>query len=563
MSLRALSGRARNACVLCRERKRKCNGEKPCSTCERFQDECTYINSRHRRRGSRRVATKPLDTRDHSASRISDCSTGNMTERPGSHSEKIRNLEANTPVAFFKLLGSHRDVPTASLPQWQCHAWNLDLPVQVPQGSEPLAITDIISLEEMRERALIFFAEIHPVYNFLDQQDISSSITKRWLEHAESSRIEETNSTSSPTSNGAIDSVLCGIAALAGLFRGIRGPVEARLIQSARISLERTFNSDIPTVNDVTAWLLRVIYLRLAGSPHATWMACCTLMHMVETVGLHFDSTMDSMLVEPRGDFENDRCRRIYCISQLFNMWVSLDCGKTRINLRGASYSLPISVWTPDQLALWRASEFLNPDIPRDQCELEKELSDLQSVACSHSMLELMRCNIALCIFRRIRSLGCNASEASISHLLSLTDSGLQAATVLIDRQSPWWHIANIPFQVLCMCLVIDNRASLSRVQTALAILKRVYTNYNTRKTGASYELACRLANVKRRQRLEELTLLNNALSSYDQNNEDPVSESLGSRFEPSDFGEFQYFDMGFNNGVDGVYDLSNMFLRH
>jgi hypothetical protein len=152
-------------------------------------------------------------------------------------------------------------------------------------------------------------------------------------------------------------------------------------------------------------------------------------------------------------------------------------------------------------------------------------------------MLELLQCNITLCIFQRICSIGCNTSEALISHLLSLTNNSLQAATALIDCQSPWWHIANIPFQVLCMCLVIDNFASLSRVQTVLVVLKRIYTTYNTRKTGSSYELACRLANVKRRQRLEELALLNNALGSYDQNNGDSASESLANKVWPVDFG--------------------------
>lgn len=33
------------ACLLCRSRKQKCDGEKPCFRCIRNQHECTYANS--------------------------------------------------------------------------------------------------------------------------------------------------------------------------------------------------------------------------------------------------------------------------------------------------------------------------------------------------------------------------------------------------------------------------------------------------------------------------------------------------------------------------------------
>lgn len=59
-------------------------------------------------------------------------------------------------------------------------------------------------------------------------------------------------------------------------------------------------------------------------------------------------------------------------------------------------------------------------------------------------MLELLRYNIGLCIFPRIRSLRCNLNDTSIGRIL---DPGFQAATALIDRRLPWWHISNIPFQ--------------------------------------------------------------------------------------------------------------------
>lgn len=161
------------------------------------------------------------------------------------------------------------------------------------------------------------------------------------------------------------------------------------------------------TLNDVIVWLLHVMYLRMTSLPHATWMACFTLMHMVEAK-LHIDLPRDSILAEILEDCSLDQHRRIYYVSQLRNIW-----GKTSVGLRGASLALLILVWSPDQTALWRMSKFLNPNKPRDESELKKELNEFYAIECSHSMLELLRGNISLYIFRRIRNIRCDLNDTS------------------------------------------------------------------------------------------------------------------------------------------------------
>ncbi|KAH8596224.1 hypothetical protein B0O99DRAFT_125759 [Bisporella sp. PMI_857] len=41
--------RRRGACISCKERKIRCNGERPCSTCNRGDLECVYPVSNHKR----------------------------------------------------------------------------------------------------------------------------------------------------------------------------------------------------------------------------------------------------------------------------------------------------------------------------------------------------------------------------------------------------------------------------------------------------------------------------------------------------------------------------------
>lgn len=40
-----------------------------------------------------------------------------------------------------------------------------------------------------------------------------------------------------------------------------------------------------PSTTRVAAWLLRVTYLRLAGTYYEAWMASCVVKHMIEAAG--------------------------------------------------------------------------------------------------------------------------------------------------------------------------------------------------------------------------------------------------------------------------------------
>ena len=75
-----------------------------------------------------------------------------------------------------------------------------------------------------------------------------------------------------------IDAVLCGVAALGCLFSQVHADrTEPDLVESAKRMLEESF-SEPPSVSSITAWLLRVIYLRLAGTHYPAWMASCTVL---------------------------------------------------------------------------------------------------------------------------------------------------------------------------------------------------------------------------------------------------------------------------------------------
>ena len=196
-----------------------------------------------------------------------------------------------------------------------------------------------------------------------------------------------------------VNSLLLGVAALGCLSGHWPVAIETQLVRSARIALEHCSQLPAAQIDDIVGWLLRVIYLRLTSSLHATWMTSCILMHLIETTKLHFDSSTDSILAQSTGSWPlPERRRKIYCVVQLFSTWVSLDCGKSQVELCGASPALPEIGWTVEQRELCRLSALLIPETCRDIVELETELSHLCALHPLQPMIQLLQCNIGLCI---------------------------------------------------------------------------------------------------------------------------------------------------------------------
>ncbi|KAK9350308.1 hypothetical protein V1523DRAFT_96961 [Lipomyces doorenjongii] len=78
--------------------------------------------------------------------------------------------------------------------------------------------------------------------------------------------------------------------------------------------------SGIPFLDIITGWALRLAYLRLTASPHTAWMASCSLLHMIEAAGLHWEPSSKAFAknIDP-----NIR-RRLLGFAQYVNMWILL-----------------------------------------------------------------------------------------------------------------------------------------------------------------------------------------------------------------------------------------------
>ncbi|OQD88068.1 hypothetical protein PENANT_c004G11532 [Penicillium antarcticum] len=551
--------RSRLACTLCQSRKRKCSGGQPCSTCAQTGAECHYSARKKRARShSLYRASLSLDERpDGWPNALPDLSTtDSAAQNSAVHGESdMTHSMANSGAAFVRKLGLRID--PARAPRLHLFAWNVgerrmapsmssSLPPMNTTASAATTINKIVSPEEMRRLATIFFEKVDPCYPFLDRKKVFTGITKRW--ELSSSPID----TEHPH-----DAVLCGIAAFGYLFsRREIIPQELQLIETARSILDKSvLAAEIPSVDTVTGWVLRAAYLRMTASPHAAWMASCTLMHLIEAAGLHLQtpdpetagllpaSPAETHTSSDSGDTQSpsdpETRRRLFGMARHLNTWTSFDLGRSRVILQGATAlsQSPASTQTPaqsnsqtqtqasasqtnrthpraDLFHLLPLSESLDPTNTPD---LLTALKQVLSLTYTESSLILVQSNLMLCIYRRLRAQSTFTSPSTptstippklLTKILALSSRSLRAARGMVAQTCPWHQVANVPFQVVCSLLAIDNRASMALLGDAMRTLREVMTAYDTDSMREAYSTAYLLVALHQRRKEDDTRAL-------------------------------------------------------
>ncbi|KAL2852951.1 hypothetical protein BJY01DRAFT_232440 [Aspergillus pseudoustus] len=515
--------RSRIACTSCQSRKRKCSGDQPCTTCAQFGADCHYDLLSRKKKDIRHFQSQsvassllsPATVQNDLASRRQQDQQTNPAALAGL---LLKALEANSGAAFARRLNPKNDV--AGAPKLHLFGWNVGARYPTPEWSQALAsvkarpVVDIVSQDEMRSLAGIFFDRVDPCYPFIDRDTLLRQVSRRWL-----------TATLESLGFGAYDAVLCGVAALGYLFSRRRAaPKELQLVESARSILEQGLQSEpLSPVDTITGWVLRVAYLRMTTTAHAAWMASCSLMHLIEATGMH---------IEPSSNIALDRTtttetcnpetrRRLFAMARHLNVWISFELGRSRVVLQGAT-SLPPSprpttngfatTTTTDIFNLLPISESLDPNEAQDVPNLESALADVLDIVYIQPHLTLVQCNLMLCIYRRLRALNSTISGDLLDRVLALSGKGLKASSELVAISSPWHQIANVPFQVVCTLLAIDNRASLAMLRDAMRTLHEVASAYDTEVMREAYTTAYLMIMMHQRRKEDDMQTLRDVL---------------------------------------------------
>jgi hypothetical protein len=407
---------------------------------------------------------------------------------------KMRSMEANSGIAFTRLLGQRLD--PSSGPKLFTFGWNLGSHYYTPPAMP--SVTDILDQESMHSLAGFYFANVHPIYGFLKKTWIMKNIPLRW---------------SRPEACEVPDHVLCGVAAVGILFSDTNhDTILNRLVEAQKKALESTSTMLPPCLSDVQSWVLRCLILRVTDHPHATWLATCTTMHLVESVGLQLEAS--SFVLHPAAnDLSSDPelRRRTFWVARMLNSWVSFEYGRTRVALRGITANLPTSDdgdFTTHYIDLYSISCCLDPEQSDKAGEWEDFLERLDAYDPKHDGIALSKANLGLCGYRRLRLANPNLSPDAIAKIIKIGLDGLAAARRMAAQGMPWWHVANVPFQVICVFLAMDGRESLSHLSTAMRTLEFVVDRFRTTAMKEALKTARFLIRLSKKRKDEDSEVL-------------------------------------------------------
>lgn len=499
--------RSRMACEPCRERKRKCNEEMPCSTCSNWGYECYYQDPL-------RLRSAPSAQIADTLRRRPDTTLGQRAgaaERVSSNSRAYtETLEANSGAAFVRKIGLKVDA--ANAPRLGLFGWNVGARQLVSRAGAvtALPIVDIVSLADIKSLAAVYFAKVDPCYGFIDSDAFWTRLEARWR---------------SPLVDNTYDGVLAGVAALGALFshRSIN-ITEVHLVELARSLLDTYADGGAPSFEVLTTWTLRVIYMRMTALPHPTWIASSTLMHLIEASHLHHESSQQTILSGTTPCDPNMR-RRLVGVAQHLNLWISYDLGLSRVSFSSSSQALPGSRagdFTIELLNLLPISVSLGPENTYHVKDLEELLFQTLSGSHTEPPSILGQCNLVLCLLRRLCVINSRVSPEILEQVLELFKRSLRAAQSMVSSCCPWHHVANVPFHMVSVLLDMDTSPGLKMLPEAMQTLNFVARNYETETMREAYSTACLLIALYQRRKQEDAKLLSGVLEKLRQSDPEP-----------------------------------------
>lgn len=471
--------RTKNACEPCRQRKRKCDGKEPCSSCSRYIYECYYGTPEGPGFPARKKPTESTSkskgaAQGHGSTQSQDTGSSQYDSPTKSRDPQDGILDpvtkrfsaASSGVAFPRMLGINIDAEDA--PRLHSFAWNLGMRNELQTAHTD--ITQLVSFAVLQRLAAVYFEHIHPIYGFLSQERFAQKAIDRW---------------SNTAAADDFDLVCCGVVALGSLFLPEPSHVqEAELMQHARMSLDSSVK--FPSIDRIAAWILRTLYSRLTTRPHVAWISSSVTMQLIEVTGIHHDLDTISVVHPPNTPMDEqdaEQRRGLFWVARSLNAFLSYEVGFSSMNLPAATCKpiAPNSLnYTHELMALYFAWEKIQLIESTTACSLEDCLSRLQEIELHHNGLVLHQTNLAFCVYRRLRLRNSNFSKKALDLLVTMGNTGLKASNNMLQLNVPWWHIAMVPFQYVCVLLAIDSRHSLLYVGDAMRTLEAATQRFDT-----------------------------------------------------------------------------------
>ncbi|KAJ5898909.1 C6 transcription factor [Penicillium taxi] len=478
MSSGPVRQRSRQACLPCRRRKRKCDGKFPCNVCQGYDYECEYDNS-----GQATSQKRSTPSDNHLPPRgkvarvshqqdIPTLSTSSSKFSDVLEPSKPRHMGKHSAVAFPLYVGL--EFQATKLPRLHSFAYHAGIREEPPCA---VFFKIVERIQWNTARALIddYAAIIHPVFGFLDMNHVSTLCEKHW--HGQ-------------TQNMVFEALICGMMGLASLFKGtLDQETETWLILHAKEILEDSSISRFPCLEQISAWILRVIYVRSTGRPHTAWLCSCNIIHLLEATGLHHVS---EFIIQTTGHTVpnpemSKNVTRLVQVAICLHTFIAFEYGRSVMVFNRQSLESLRSSYGHSDLTMQFCG--LIATVPKNQGtedssvsiqELSSVLENLTAITVDHDFLTLIRADLALGIYRRLRFMDSNFHQSQNDRVIAVCLAALSAARRLASDTQPWWNIVGTVFQFACALLVMDTPDSFEKLPETMDTLEFIVDCFKT-----------------------------------------------------------------------------------
>lgn len=470
--------RSKQACIPCRRRKRKCNGKMPCDICKGYGYDCEYEAGSQTGQLKRRL---PWDeSLSQPGSKVARLAHSQDTPKqstspsmlPGVlEPSKARYVDRYSSIAFPLYVGL--EVQATKLPRLHSFAYHTGIRKE-PPCSVSSKVTEKIPWNAARRLIEVYTAVIHPIFGFLDMKKFRTLCEEHW--HGQPQDM-------------VFEAVISGVIALASLFSGqLDQETEMWFMLHAKEILEDCAISRFPSLEQIAAWILRIVYVRCTGRPHVAWLSSCTVMHLVEATGLHHApefvmQTTGNITPTPEMSHIMNRTAQV---ARCLHVLIAFEYGRSIMSVNRHVLEQAVSTdredLTPQLCALVATVPTYqsNEDPSATMQELFSALDDITELNVDNEFLALLRADLALGIYRRLRVMDAKFRPHHNDRVIAAGTAAIPAARKLACQNQPWWNVIGSVFQFTCALLVMDAPTSGEKLSEAMESLEVIVGQLDT-----------------------------------------------------------------------------------
>ncbi|KAM3534405.1 hypothetical protein MY4038_002370 [Beauveria bassiana] len=523
------------ACSECRRRRRKCDGSQPCAQCQAYGYACLYDAenfSSPAQSSSDAAATAAAAAHPRQPQRAArggrdgggqDATPTAPPPPPPSalliSRERGRFISAHSAVALPLLVGQELAITQPPL-RLHSYAWNLGIRPERRGTPSPSSLADYFSLAECQTLCAVYFAAVHPLFAFLHPETFTRRLARGWNGGggggaaggaAGDATVGAAVTTTLDTGQPNFAAVVALVAVLGSVFSPTPHPREQDIKRHALAILDRGLSTPVAPVDmdTVAGWILRALYMRLTTRPAISAMATHAAMHMAEMIGLHRElhdpgsssatattaaaaSTSTSTSKVSTSSFSDEELetrRRCFCVARFLNLLLTTEYGLSAVSPRHATCLAPARVPGAHIDALYTMSSVLHDAEAAaaaaaaadtrasslDSDEFADLFLRLRDMPRDDDLVALFAGDVCLCLLRRFSAASLSSGKPSariVAASVAVLRRALDAVAALLAAGRTWWNMLSVPFQSVCVCVLVDGVALLELLPAAMELLR-------------------------------------------------------------------------------------------